>query len=352
MADDTDNDSIFLEERNADDSWSFIARHDPGMTRDELLEYFRERIGRLWKGLPERPRNVRDLGKYALTFAALTQLLTPDAPEIMDYLRMGARGIAAAAARCIPGGGPVRVELGRFGPIELPPIKDLATEFGTPGYIERNFEFTDSGLIETSEPTEVDLGLPRPDVSLREIVFAYHAAFATDDQPALQLLADVPMDLFADRPPSVEERAYMLSHARGLQLIARGDVAGRKFLFEAINGSNSPEMDEEGRAYAIFRVSPEIELTLLAGQSDQQVAADGTNLPTFDQSLRNALVMHRRYWRDFEQNPGESQTHDPDGFIALGPLAWAAMRYRMGLPVNVTSDYLPRSVIEGRGRPA
>jgi len=325
----------------------------PGILRDELLADLREIMGWSWEGLPERPGNVRALCKDALTLAALTQLLAPDAPEITEYLRMGARGIAAAAARCIPGGTPVRVELGRFGPIELPPIKDLATEFGTPGYIERNFEFTDSGLIETSEPVEVEFGLPRPDVELREIVFAYHAAFATNDKPALQLLADVPMDLFADRPPQVTERVFLLPHARGLQLVARGDVAGRKFLFEALDGcTQDMDGDEDLRAYAHFLVSPEIELTLLTGQSDEEAVADGTELPTFDQSLRNALVMHRRYWRDFEQNPGESQTHDPDGFIALGPLAWAAMRYRMGLPVNVTSDYLPRSVIEGRGRPA
>jgi len=51
MTDNTDYDDVFLRERNAADTWSFIARHDPGMPRDELLEYFRSRIDMSWKRL-------------------------------------------------------------------------------------------------------------------------------------------------------------------------------------------------------------------------------------------------------------------------------------------------------------
>ena len=344
MADALDYDRIFLRERNAADTLSFVARHDPGMPRDELLEDYREFINRIWKGLPERPVNVCDLGRYALKVAALTQLLTPDAPEIMEYLRMGARGIAAAAARYIPGGGPVRVELGRFGAIELPPVTDIAAELATPWFTIQCIEVSDDGVTEVPVEPQV----PRPDVELSEIVSAYHAAFATGDAPTLQLLADVPMDLFADKPPQVTERLFGLPQARGLQLFAGGDAAGgRKFLFEAIDGCNSPELDEEFHYCAEFVVTPELALTLLHGMSDEEAVRDeGTKFMTFDQTLRDGLMTHRRFWRDVEMNPGEPQTHDPDGFIALGPLAWAATRYRRGLPVNITSDYLPRSVIE------
>ena len=343
MADALDYDRIFLRERNAADTLSFVARHDPGMPRDSLVEIFRRSIDRIWKGLPERPVNVRNLGRYALKVAALTQLLTPDAPEIMEYLRMGARGIAAAAARYIPGGGPVRVELGRFGAIELPPITDIAAELATPWFTIQCIEVSDDGVTEVPVEPQV----PRPDVSLRQIVFAYHAAFATDDVSTLRLLADVPIELFGDKPPVVEERIYMLSHARGLQLLARGDVSGRKSLVDALKGCNSREMDQESRNYAEFLVSPELALTMLHGMSDEEaVKEERTRFMTFDQTLRDGLMTHRRFWRDIEMNPGERQTHDPDGFIALGPLAWAAMRYRLGLPVNITSDYLPRSVIE------
>lgn len=61
------------------------------------------------------------------------------------------------------------------------------------------------------------------------------------------------------------------------------------------------------------------------------------------QALRNALILHRRYWRDFEPNPGERRANDPQGFIALGPLAWATLRHDQDLAVTITSDYLPRA---------
>jgi hypothetical protein len=124
----------------------------------------------------------------------------------------------------------------------------------------------------------------------------------------------------------------MLSHARGLQLLARGDIAGNEQLLDAIKGCQSPTL----------------ELALIHGRPDRDARSSGSNLPTFDEALRNALVMHRRYWRDFEPNPGERQANDPQSFIALGPLAWATLRRDRGLPVTITSDYLPRSVIESR----
>jgi hypothetical protein len=60
--------------------------------------------------------------------------------------------------------------------------------------------------------------------------------------------------------------------------------------------------------------------------------------------------MHRRYWRDFEPNPGERQNKDPSGFIALGPLAWATLRRDRGFACTITSDYLPRNVIESHAK--
>jgi hypothetical protein len=47
-----------------------------------------------------------------------------------------------------------------------------------------------------------------------------------------------------------------------------------------------------------------------------------------NEALRNALILHRRYWRDFEPNPVKRQANDPQGFIALGSLAWATLATR------------------------
>jgi hypothetical protein len=297
-----------------EDTAHFVARHDPGISHEALAERVRQGVAALEalrEVLPKRSRSLRGFAREAHDLAGYFHLLEPDSPEVLLFLRLMARAIAADAARTIPGGGPVRVDLGKIGPIELPPHE-----------------------------------LPDPLPSLRQIVYAYHAAFAAGDKPALALLADAPIELVVGAPPNAEERAYMLPHALGLQRLARGDIAGNQLLLDAIKGCESPSMVPVTRDYARFLVSPEIELALLHAQSDQESRSAG--LPTFDEALRNALILHRRYWRDFEPNPGERQANDPQGFIALGPLAWATLRHDRGLAVTVTSDYLPRSVIESR----
>jgi hypothetical protein len=82
-----------------------------------------------------------------------------------------------------------------------------------------------------------------------------------------------------------------------------------------------------------------------AHASDQ--GSHSAGLPRFDDALRNALILHRRYWRDFESNPGERQANDPQGCIALGPFAWATLRHHRGLAVTSTSVTY-RRVIESR----
>lgn len=112
----------------ADDKRNAVARHDPGLSRDDLLEQIHRRV-RLFdavrQSLPDRPGNLVSFANQAHALAGLSHLATPDTPEIMSYLRMMARAIAAAAARAIPGGGPVRVDLGKLGPIEIPPAQQL-----------------------------------------------------------------------------------------------------------------------------------------------------------------------------------------------------------------------------------
>nr|WP_246400883.1 immunity 49 family protein [Jiangella mangrovi] len=176
------------------------------------------------------------------------------------------------------------------------------------------------------------------------MVQAAHAALASRDTAALELIAAVPIDRTTRQPDaaSAAEAAYGLAHARGLQLLFRGDAAGNDLLLEAIRGCTDEGLHPAARDYALFVVSPEIELTLLHAQADAE---------RFDQALRNALALHRRYWTEVEANPGEPQDSDPAGFVALGPLAWTALRHDLGLPVGVRSGYLPAAVVTGTTAP-
>ena len=290
------------------DTPAFVVRHDIRMSDKALIEQINEGIASLdslRESLHERPRNLNEFAHYARRLAGQFHVVRPNAPEVLSFLRLMARAIGADAARHGPGDRPVQVDLGVLGPIEIPRTQRLPPQL----------------------------------LRLREVVDGYHAALAAGDKPALALLAEAPIERLA----GMQDRVHRLPHGLGLQMLLRGDGGGIQLLLSAINGCNSPELIQEIRDYAQFLVSPEIELALLHTKTDQQARAAG--LPTFDESLRNALVLHRRYWRDFEPNPGERQYRNPYGFIALGPLAWATLRRNEGLRFDVASEYLPCSMV-------
>jgi len=313
VTDDEKYDEIYFNEMRADDTTSFVSRHDTGIPREESLDYIRyytRSLKSAWDSLPKMPGNLVGFATDAWALAGYTHLATPDAPEIMPYLRLVARGIAAAAARTIPDSGPVCVELGEFGPIEIPPARKL----------------------------------PIRGLNLREIVHAYYAALATQDALSVQLLARVPLEPLLASSGALLTAPYALPHARGLQMMFNGERGGLSLLVKTHGTWRSPDLPQALREDGIFLVGPEIELALFHKYTDEEAREVGR--PTFDRVLRMALVDHRWLWNVSEPNPGRTQTRDPEGFIALGPLAFAAQRYRRGLPVNITSGYLPRSVIE------
>ncbi|NKI44557.1 immunity 49 family protein [Streptomyces sp. LD120] len=51
--------------------------------------------------------------------------------------------------------------------------------------------------------------------------------------------------------------------------------------------------------------------------------------------------LHKAYW-----TADEDRAKDPDGSLALAPLAMACLAYDGGIPLNVASDYLPRHLLQ------
>ncbi len=78
---------------------------------------------------------------------------------------------------------------------------------------------------------------------------------------------------------------------------------------------------------------PPIELFYLLTQDDDA---------QFNRSLAQALDLHRRYWTRTEE-----RRTNPNGFIALGPLALACLAVEAGFKIRVRSDYLPGTLLGG-----
>lgn len=299
------------------DTPDFIARHDADWSEDEILEQFGF-LRTLIKGplttIAERPQNLRALSRSALEMSAFTHLHAPGSPDLWSTLRLAARAIAADAARQSPGAGPVTVDLG-LGPVELPRCDPYPSEGAEIG----------------------------------DVVTAYHAAFASRDRAALALLAQCDMNRLMRTPAQLAQHLIGYPYALGLQTMLRGGPrdgdAGTQLLIDAMSGCNDPGLDPRIIDFAVFTQSPAIELALRHTHTDEFSASRGW-APVND-ILRQALTYHRHYWRDIQPG-GEPQNRKTESFIALGPLAYAALRHDADLPVSIRSDYLPDNIVRGQ----
>ncbi|MBY8855258.1 immunity 49 family protein [Nocardia sp. CA2R105] len=61
----------------------------------------------------------------------------------------------------------------------------------------------------------------------------------------------------------------------------------------------------------------------------------------FGDALVEALELHREYW-----TADEDRAEDPDGCIALGPLAITCLAYDAEFPVEVESAYIPTELVQ------
>lgn len=66
------------------------------------------------------------------------------------------------------------------------------------------------------------------------------------------------------------------------------------------------------------------------------------NWEKFNEALGNALTLHREFW-----TKDDASAVDPRGYVALGLLALACTARNSGMPVDVSSEYLPAVLLEG-----
>jgi hypothetical protein len=60
----------------------------------------------------------------------------------------------------------------------------------------------------------------------------------------------------------------------------------------------------------------------------------------FNEALEFAVDRHKKYWSKGDRK------RDPDGFLALGPLAISCMAFDAGMPIHVKSEYIPQGLVE------
>jgi hypothetical protein len=138
------------------------------------------------------------------------------------------------------------------------------------------------------------------------------------------MLCDTSVELL--RASGAQYDDYVYPWIESLQMYWHGEQAYFSRLLEAMRGT------------------PEEELVLLLLYPPMKVFSylSQREVPEFNEALAEALDLHRHYW-----TRTADRAKDPEGYIALAPTALACLGTEMGISVEVESEYMPSSLVQG-----
>jgi hypothetical protein len=150
------------------------------------------------------------------------------------------------------------------------------------------------------------------------------------ERPRIDLLAAIPQDLL--RASTIEYDEFVYSWVGALQTYwTRGEGLVEQIL-SAMAGTDPAGLRQLDADAVLQRYYPPIEMFYHLTQRDDA---------KFNDSLYNALELHRRYWST------EEERNSPNGYVALGPLAIACLARDVGVTIEVESEYLPANLLTG-----
>lgn len=281
-----------------------ITRHKLSIpVTEEDLAYYDRLIDIKQEQIDSNVGNFSPLMDAPFRAAGYLQALHPEDKRLTHYLRLGAKVTLAGCRLAEPGQGSLNVDFGLDRTHQLP--------------------YT-----------------PDPLLDVIELMRGLFAALAVGDAETASALARV--DLALLWPEGVKVHAWGIDWARSVQGFVRGaDWAGEAFAC-AIKGADPAQYPDGSstQAYCAGIAHPLMALCLATLRT-----------PTdFNSELRDTLEAHRIYYGQLQFDPPLHQDNSPEGFIALGALAFSVAMSARGWPITVESDYLPRSLIDGPAR--
>jgi len=146
------------------------------------------------------------------------------------------------------------------------------------------------------------------------------------------------VDQLADTPIAVMRRSS-----------SRGDECQYLFI-EALQGfeQRTPDWSTKLQA-ALDATDPrratlsdeEFVLNILVPEMQMLFRLALGEIAPFGAALEFALERHKKYWSK------GNRKRDPNGFLALGPLAIASLAVDAGMPIDIESEYAPRLLLDG-----
>ncbi|MEC3979849.1 immunity 49 family protein [Amycolatopsis sp. H20-H5] len=151
------------------------------------------------------------------------------------------------------------------------------------------------------------------------------------ERPRLDLLSAVPVDLL--RGSRVQYDEFVYTWASTLQTYWRQGENLVEGVLESMRGTDPAGLAHLSEEMVLEIYYPPIELFYHLTQREDA---------KFNETLAEALELHKRFWTKEQE-----RVNDPNGFVALGPLAVACLARDAGVAIEVESEYLPKHLLEG-----
>ncbi|POX41709.1 hypothetical protein C3486_08505 [Streptomyces sp. Ru73] len=171
---------------------------------------------------------------------------------------------------------------------------------------------------------------PRPYADAGNWLTAFWLAVVCRDQQRMTRLCEIPLERL--RAPEGEYDEYVYHWVDTLQTYWLKRPGLVEKLVAAIENSYPEAVSAVPRDLLQGVLYPPINLFHRFVRKDEA---------GFSPALVEALELHKAYW-----TADEDRAKDPDGRIALGPLAIACFAYDGGIPIEVESEYLPKHLLQ------
>jgi hypothetical protein len=152
----------------------------------------------------------------------------------------------------------------------------------------------------------------------------FRMASVCREREAIEWLIEAPATVLRASSTRADEYAYL--YVEALRGFWQSNPKTGELLVEALAATDPDHLVNADPDYVVDLVVPEMDCFLRILGKDE---------PAFNAALAKALQLHEGYWSKDERK------NDFDGFLALGPLAMAAIAHDRDITVKVDSDYMP-----------
>ncbi|GHH50470.1 immunity 49 family protein [Lentzea cavernae] len=160
---------------------------------------------------------------------------------------------------------------------------------------------------------------------------ANYLAAVARDVAKTQQLSEVPVEVL--RASGSEEPDYVFLMVDMFQKFNLQQPGVHEALNAALKATAPDEVDPVNREHVRVTAFPQLNLfhnIVNAGREQQ-----------FNQALAESLELYRELWSTDENE------ESPNGFVAVGPLGLTSVAHDAGIPIEVTSEYLPPYLYNG-----